>query len=98
MNLLDCVPYSENACKVAGQQLNLELSVGSYTQKGCYTYNNGEHPGKIWYGTGGSEDKISGSTGYNYMSRPPGFDCRTGSSQRRSNVWLCSQYDLFPLY
>ena len=67
-------------------ELSQLCKVGSYVQKGCYTYNDGRYAGKIWYGSGGSDDEISGSMDYTYLDRPPGFDCRTGNYQRRSNV------------
>ena len=61
--------------------MGLELSVGPYVAKGCYAYNNGQYPGGIYYGTGGSEDQIRGPTGYDYLFRPPGYDCESGISQ-----------------
>lgn len=61
--------------------MGLKLSVGAYVPKGCYAYNNGKYPGIIYYGTGGSEDQIRGALGYDYLFRPPGYDCKSGNSQ-----------------
>ena len=34
-----CVPKTEKACQVAGNQMNKEFSASTYSTKGCYAYN-----------------------------------------------------------
>ena len=84
----DCVPYSESACKAAAENLKLKFTVGDYTIKGCYMYNNGKYPGDIWYGTGGSEKQIRVLPfASKNIERPIGFDCKSGNSQ-----WVLTLY------
>ena len=47
-----CVPKTEKACQVAGNQMNKEFSASTYSTKGCYFYPNDEYLG-MYYGTGG---------------------------------------------
>ena len=84
--LLACVPLSEKACRVAGEKLNLTLSKGLYTVKGCYAYNDGRNEGGVYYGMvhkapGWQEtDQIRHNitTVYGYLYRPLGYDCKSG--------------------
>ena len=78
-----CVPYSQEACKVAAEN-NSDLEIGSeypfadggYETKGCHYVDDPDHPfnGIVLYGTGGTENQrkqaLSG-----FLKRPVGYDC-----------------------
>ena len=79
---LDCLPYSEEICEKVGYQLNLKFSKGHYDSKGCYTYNDGQHPGEIFFGTYSKDGKWVDGSPEEYTTdlkspqyRPHGFDC-----------------------
>ena len=83
--LVPCVPFSENACRVAAERLGLLLGGGGYNfighfkHKGCYAYTDGEYAGRAYYGTGGTEEKTSASIDPSKdRYRPIGFNCAGG--------------------
>ena len=51
---------------------------GSYATKGCYSYYEGQYKGKIWFGTGGTEEEMKKTLVPNShkIFRPPWFDCK----------------------
>ena len=75
--------YSEDACRSAGERLGLELGgggyefIGDYATKGCYAYNeeSSNYGGKIFYGTGGTEEDMREDPSKDDQYRPLGFDC-----------------------
>ena len=78
MFLIDCMPYSKEACRdVAAKYLGWTMETGDYGIKGCYVYEEGSpHHGKVWNGTGGSyQDK----TIWHGLIRAKGFDCYRGN-------------------
>ena len=78
---LDCVPYSEQACRDAANLLGLSLGDGSYSfagdysTNGCYAYSAGANAGQAFYGTGGTTDQMKQSLSGN-VYRPSGYDCK----------------------
>ena len=84
--LVPCVPYSENACRVAAERLGLLLGGGGYNfvgnfkqTKGCYAYTDGDYIGRVYYGTGGTEEQMKASPDASeHRYRPHGYDCAGG--------------------
>jgi len=75
-----CVPYSEEACAAAVDNLDLQKGYGTYDfadiwgTKGCYAYETGSYAGVAFYGGGGSEEeKKENLSSPKY--RPEGHDC-----------------------
>ena len=74
------MPYSVSACKAAADKLGFEKGglnykfQGNYGGKGCYAYKDGYFKGHVYYGTGGTEQKMKEDvTGPKF--RPQGYDC-----------------------
>ena len=93
----DCEPYSQQACKDAGNRLGLKQGgggtdfVGDYNTKGCYAYSSGDYSGMVFFGTGGSEEdmkKPPSSPKY----RPNGYDCST-KGRIHKIYWTCLSND-----
>jgi len=78
-----CVPCSAKACADAAEKLGLKLGMDDlmafedeiYSEKGCFSYNDGTFKGHAFYGTGGTEAlKKKPLTGVKY--RIKGCDCQ----------------------
>ena len=83
MNFLEiCAPYSQEACRNAGQRLGLNIGgkgynfAGVYSFKGCYAYKNGIYDGRVYYGTGGTTEQMKTNI-EDPRYRPDGYDCST---------------------
>ena len=79
-----CVPYSEEACKAAGQNLGLTVGVhftsGPATTKGCYAYSSKGQAlaGKVFYGKDGSDSDMAAPVNQaSGQFRPLGYDCKS---------------------
>ena len=86
-----CVPYSEEACAAAVDNLDLQKGYGTYDfadiwgTKGCYAYETGSYAGVAFYGGGGSEEeKKENLSSPKY--RPEGHDCIPGQKQLNSFI------------
>ena len=82
-----CTPYSENACRDAINTLGLQEGgnghsfSGDFGTKGCYAYESGSYANMVFYGTGGTEDRMKAAlTSPKY--RPIGHDCNTQGTFR----------------
>ena len=77
----ECVPYSEQRCKMAAAALKGFRFVSSgktYATKGCYAYTSGEFANKVYYGLGG-DNKARAKVVALPKFRPRGHDCtKTG--------------------
>ena len=82
------MPYSEQACRDASNSFGLQLGnreykfAGSYSTKGCYTYESGIYVGIAFYGTGGTRQEVekpleTASWPFSSKYRPFGYDCET---------------------
>ena len=78
---MDCVPYSEEACRdVAAKNLGWNMQTSEYPNKGCYVYEEGhKYYGTVYYGTGGSLHDKKKSLNKPRL-RPKGFDCNKPGS------------------
>ena len=88
-----CVPYSEEACKVAGQNLGLRVDTdftsGPATTKGCYAYSskNEAFAGKVFFGKGGSASNMADSVDQaSGQFRPLGHDCKSNLTNYTINL------------
>ena len=71
-----CIPFSLEACIVAGKNRGLigPTISDKYTTKGCYAYESGPHAWEFYYGTGGSTEEVKADVSLP-MFRPMGYDC-----------------------
>ena len=75
---LDCVPYSEGACKYAAFDSGYAFqALNSEHVKGCYSYEEGsKYHGNFYYARLGTEDQVKTTFPENDdRFRPPRFDC-----------------------
>ena len=81
------MPYSEDACRSAGEKLGLEFGgggyefSGKYETKGCYAYKekSSKNFGRIYFGTGGKTDDMRMNPSKENQYRPLGYDCASNS-------------------
>ena len=82
MILDGCVPYSQQACSDAADDLGLlkggggHSFAGVHTIKGCYAYKSGRYANMAYYGTGGSAGDMQSKLPIDSPEyRPTGYDC-----------------------
>ena len=82
-----CVPYSQQACEDAANNLGLQKGggnfnfAGDFETKGCYSYESGSYANMAFYGTGGSVEQSNSQLNVPKF-RPLGHDCsNTGKIQ-----------------
>ena len=86
----ECTPYTEDACRAAGENLNLDvsdISAGLGDIKGCfaYTIKDADNAGKVYFNPGGTEEEMKSTLDKaSNLFRPLGHDCK---SNINSSVW-----------
>ena len=87
-----CEPYLESACKIAAEKLGRSFHYIHWDKsphtKGCWYYKYGPVTDKVYFGDGGTfeEMKIYPPPIKPAKLRPKGFDCKTGSFDRKRNI------------
>ena len=77
---VECVPYSQQACEDAADELGLQKGgdrhsfAGYYQTKGCYAYVSGAYANTAFYGIGGSDEEMRAQP-FRPKYRPVGYDC-----------------------
>jgi len=79
-----CEPFSQAACIASAISMGYEVGnvnnsggytfAGPYRTKGCYAYPTGIYEGLVFYGTGGSKEKMQDQVVQGKF-RPQGYDC-----------------------
>ena len=79
----ECTPYTEDACRAAGENLNLDvsdISAGLGDIKGCfaYTIKDADNAGKVYFNSGGTEEEMKSTLDKtSNLFRPLGHDCKS---------------------
>ena len=92
-----CVPYSQQACSDAADDLGLLKGgggrnfVGDYTIKGCYAFKSGRYANMAYYGTGGSAGDMQSQLPITSSAyRLTGYDCSVfGNNSSELITLLC---------
>ena len=76
------LPYTEKACRAAGENLNLdvsEISAGPGDIQGCFAYTNKDaaRAGKVYFNLGATEEEMKSKLDSPNAFRPLGHDCKS---------------------
>ena len=77
-----CTPYTEEACRAAGENLNLdvsEIAAGPGDIQGCFAYTNKDaaRAGKVYFNLGATEEEMKSKLDSPNAFRPLGHDCKS---------------------